>query len=145
MVKINIKPLSIQGLKVYKSKSPSKYADKFGNLDLDNIPKEYMRKGVFPSMNKDGTPEMNDEGQQVMKEEEYFDSIQYRKDILAPKPKTPIDPSLVPPAPVAQPLATAPAPDLTPADMGGGFKEGATDVIPSSVNLDNNTLGANRN
>lgn len=41
MTNIEIKPLSAEGLKLYREKSPSKFKDKFGNLDLDNLPENF--------------------------------------------------------------------------------------------------------
>lgn len=133
MVKIEIKPIDIAGLKLYQKKSPAKFMDKFGDLDLDNIPKEYMR------VHKVQVSETE------WKDEEYFDSIQYRKDILAPKPKTPVDISLVPPpnAPVYTP-APAPTPDFSPANIGGDFVVTATDEIPANIDLDGNDLATKR-
>lgn len=37
-MEIKINNLTLEGLKEYKLKSPSKFADKFGDLDLDNLP-----------------------------------------------------------------------------------------------------------
>lgn len=90
MGKIIITPLSVQSLKLYKEKSPSKYKDKYGDLDLDNIPKEYMKKGLFPNLRQDGTPETDNSGNPIMHEEEYFDSLQYKQDVTASKPQTPL-------------------------------------------------------
>lgn len=90
MGKIIITPLSIKALKLYKEKSPSKYKDKYGDLDLDNIPKEYMKMGLFPNLRQDGTPETDSSGNPIMHEEEYFDSLQYKQDVTAKKPPTPL-------------------------------------------------------
>lgn len=119
MVKIITRPLSIEGLKVYKEKSPSKWKDKFGDLDLDNIPQEYMRKGMFPKIRQDGTVEYDNNGKMVEIEMEYFDAVQYRKDRikggkLMNQPAQ-INPNLG--APKAEPY-TPPAPDLSPSHIG---------------------------
>lgn len=122
MVKIIQRPLSIEGLKVYKEKSPSKYVDKFGDLDLDNIPEEYMKKGMFPTIQQDGTMATDSKGRPIMHEEEYFDAIQYRKDLIAKvRPKTPLIEELkVPPVVSVQ---NAPAPDMTPSHIGEELKD----------------------
>lgn len=117
MVKIIQRPLSIEGLKVYKEKSPSKYVDKFGDLDLDNIPKEYMKMGMFPTVQQDGTLLTDSKGRPIMHEEEFFDAIQYRKDLIANvRPKTPLiaELAVAPTVTVAQ----APEPDMTPSHIG---------------------------
>lgn len=99
MAKINIQPLSIEGLKNYAKNSPSKFKDKFGDLDLDNIPKEYMK--VLPSG------------------EEYFDSIQYRADVLSKKAKTPVMKDLPKDFKLdLKPSQPAEAPDLSPSHIG---------------------------
>ncbi len=86
MGKIIITPLSIKSLKLYKEKSPAKYADKYGDLDLDNIPKEYMKMGWFPNLRQ----ETDNSGNPIMHEEEYFDSLQYKQDVTTKKPQTPL-------------------------------------------------------
>ena len=112
MVKIIQMPLSIEGLKVYKEKSPSKYKDKFGDLDLDNIPAEYMKVGLYPTVQQDGTILTDNKGKPILHEEEYFDAIQYRQDLIANvRPKTPIIESLRK-APVINTAMQAPTPDL---------------------------------
>jgi len=116
MVKIIQRPLSIEGLKAYKEKSPSKYKDKFGDLDLDNIPVEYMKKGMFPTIQQDGTLLSDNKGNPIMHEEEYFDAIQYRKDLIANvRPKTPLIDGLKV-APVVN-IVDASEPDMTPSHI----------------------------
>lgn len=84
-------PLTIEGLKAYQQKSPSKWKDKFGDLDLDNIPAEYMKLGMFPKFNEDGTMITDTKGNPKLEEREYFDAIQYRQDLIAKvRPKTPL-------------------------------------------------------
>lgn len=123
MTRIELRPIDIKGLKTYKKMSPSKFEAKFGDLDLDNIPQEYMKTHKVQI------------AEDEWKDETYFDSIAYRKMILSGKPQTPVDPTLVP-APSAPVAVKAPEPDYSPADMGGGFKETATDVIPDGTKLD---------
>lgn len=36
-----IKPLDIDGLKVYKKQNPVKFFRKFGDIDLDNLPEDF--------------------------------------------------------------------------------------------------------
>lgn len=111
-------PLSIEGLKVYKEKSPSKYKDKFGDLDLDNIPAEYMKIGMFPEYQQDGTILTDRKGNAILHEEEYFDAIQYRQDLIANvRPKTPVIEALRK-APVINTNMQAPAPDLSESHIG---------------------------
>lgn len=91
MVKIVTQPLNVDALRVYQKNSPSKWADKFGDLDLDNIPEEYMKIRTVNVLNQDGTHALDGSGREMMREEEFFDAIQYRKDLIAKnRPKTPI-------------------------------------------------------
>jgi hypothetical protein len=118
MVKVIQLPLTLEGLKVYKEKSPSKYKDKFGDLDLDNIPQEWMKKGMFPNFRQDGTPETDKKGNVIMHEEEYFDAIGYRKHLIdTVRPKTPlIDGLKVQPAVDVSKIPASP--DMTPSHIG---------------------------
>lgn len=59
MTEVKIEKLTIEGLKLYKEKSPSKFLAKFGNLDLDNLPENFdldahrkaiIAKAVKPSL-----------------------------------------------------------------------------------------------
>jgi hypothetical protein len=45
---------------------------------------------MFPNLRQDGTPETDSYGNPVMHEEEYFDSLQYKQDVTAKKPPTPL-------------------------------------------------------
>lgn len=56
MTQIDIRPLTREGLKLYKEKSPSKFKHKFGDLDLDNIPDDFdfdaHRKRIIAGLDK---------------------------------------------------------------------------------------------
>ena len=136
MVKIVTQPVSIEGLKGYKKNNPSKFADKFGDLDLDNIPKEYMKTRKVQVSEKE------------WKDEEYFDSIAYRKFIISGKPQTPLMPEFqsnyVSPAPrPVEKKVEVKIEDAPVSKMGEGFKDEKSDVIPDDVNLESN-LASNR-
>lgn len=142
MVRIVQRPLSIEGLKVYKKMSPSKYEAKFGDLDLDEIPEEYMREGMFPVIKKDGSILEDEDNEPVMRKERYFDSVAYRAMILKGKPQTPVlkefsVPYVAPAMPQAEVKAEVKKEvDESPNKMGDGFNDDKSDVIPESVNLD---------
>ena len=40
------KPLDIEGLKIYKKQNPAKFAHKFGDLDLDNLPEGFGQEDI---------------------------------------------------------------------------------------------------
>lgn len=90
MTKIISKPLGAEGMKAYLAKNPIKYKDKFGDLDPDNLPKEYMKMGWFPTLRQDGTPDTDSQGNPIFHEEEYFDALAYRQKLLATRPRTPL-------------------------------------------------------
>jgi len=118
MVKIIETHLTVEGLKLYQQKSPSKWKDKFGDLDLDNIPKEYMRIGQFPTFQQDGSVLKDNKGNAIFHEEEYFDAIQYRKDLIAKiRPKTPVIEELKK-APVVVVDVPTSSPDMSPSHIG---------------------------
>jgi len=137
MVKIVTQPVSIEGLKGYKKNNPSKFSDKFGDLDLDNIPKEYMKVRKVQV------------GEREWKDEEYFDSIAYRKFIISGKPETPLMPEFqsnyVAPAykaPVVEKKEEVKV-EAPASKIGEGFNDEKSDVIPEDVNLESN-LSNNR-
>ena len=108
-------PLTIEGLRAYQEKSPSKWVDKFGDLDLDNIPQEYMKMGSFPTFKADGTIITDVKGNPVMEQREYFDAIAYRQNLIATvRPKTPILPHLKGNEQAILGQAPQVAPDITP-------------------------------
>lgn len=117
-----IRPLSIKGLKVYKEKSPSKFEDKFGDLDLNNIPAEYMKKGQFPKVDKDGKQEFDEDGKAIFVEEEYFDSIQYRKDRLVAGSTMNRPAEVIPGLTMKAEQVTPSAPDMSPSKIGEDFQ-----------------------
>lgn len=137
MTKIVTEPVSIEGLKGYKKNNPSKFADKFGELDLDNIPAEYMKTRKVQVSEKEWQDEV------------YFDSIAYRRMIISGKPATPLMPEFqsnyVPPAQkkVEVKQEEVKIEDAPASKMGEGFSEEKSDVIPDDVNLESN-LSANR-
>lgn len=116
-----IRPLSIRGLKVYKQKSPSKFEDKFGNLDLDNIPQEYMKVGQFPKVDKDGKQEFDEDGKAIFVEEEYFDSVQYRQDRLKAGSTMNRPAEIIPGLTMQAEKVTPSAPDMSPSKIGEEF------------------------
>lgn len=134
MTKIEYKPLDIASLKVYAEKSPSKFADKFGDLDLDNIPAEFMKKRRDPIM---GVVNGKDAVVGYTDEYEYFDSVAWRKMILSRKTRTPLLPHLQgkPDAinSVTPEVKQPEAPDMTPADMSKAPEDKVPEVKPKVV------------
>jgi len=54
--KMAVSPLTLEGLKLYKEKSPHKFLHKFGDLDLENLPQGFdfnaHRKAIIANLPK---------------------------------------------------------------------------------------------
>lgn len=77
---------------------------------------------MFPKIQQDGTMETDQKGKPIMHEEEYFDAIQYRKDLIARvRPKTPLIDGLNVPAQVniVPPSSSV---DMSPSHIGEDLK-----------------------